>query len=811
LLVRTEWSESQAAGAAAQPAAAPAGPPAARPRFHGRLFRKYFLLVMVLVCGALAVSSAISLRFSYEDNKEALGHLQQEKALAAAERIEQFVRQIEQHLTFAALPQWGGAGDEQRRIEYLRLLRQVPAVTDLASIDAEGLERLQVSRLAMNTAGSARDRSQDAAYLGTRKSRTWFGPVYFRQETEPYMTIAVRPSPTGGVTVAEVNLKLIWDVVSRLKIGKAGKAYVVDRRGQLIADPDIGLVLKKTDLSHLEQVKHALGGDTPDEKVSIGQDLNGKDVITAFAPIATLGWKVLVEQPVAEVYGTLNEAIMRAVMLFVAGVALSALAAGMLARGMVRPIRTLQQGAQRIGEGDLEQRIEVKTGDELEELAEQFNRMSGQLTESYAGLERKVEERTRDLREALAQQTATSDVLKVISGSIADVQPVFDAIVKSCWSLYDDDAAAVLWLIEGDQLVRRAVYPASKGSVPGVVPLQAPTGLSRAIHERRVIDVPDMRHSNSVLGLATAESGFQSGLCAPLLAEGGAALGAIGIYRRSTGAFTPDDQRLLQTFGSQAVIAIQNSRLFNEIQEKSRLLEVANKHKSEFLANMSHELRTPLNAIIGFSEVLRENMFGPLNDDQAEFVKDIHESGKHLLALINDILDLSKVEAGRMELDVTPFDLPAAIDNAMTLVKERATRQGARLLSELDPSLETIRADERKFKQILLNLLSNAVKFTPSGGTIAVKAKAVAGGVEVAISDTGVGIAPQDQEAVFEEFRQVGTDYTRKAEGTGLGLALTRKFVELHGGRIWLESAVGRGSTFSFYLPDQAERETHGQ
>jgi signal transduction histidine kinase len=164
-----------------------------------------------------------------------------------------------------------------------------------------------------------------------------------------------------------------------------------------------------------------------------------------------------------------------------------------------------------------------------------------------------------------------------------------------------------------------------------------------------------------------------------------------------------------------------------------------------------------------------------------------------------------------MELDVTPFDLPAAIDNAMTLVKERATRQGARLLSELDPSLETIRADERKFKQILLNLLSNAVKFTPSGGTIAVKAKAVAGGVEVAISDTGVGIAPQDQEAVFEEFRQVGTDYTRKAEGTGLGLALTRKFVELHGGRIWLESAVGRGSTFSFYLPDQAERETHGQ
>jgi signal transduction histidine kinase len=217
---------------------------------------------------------------------------------------------------------------------------------------------------------------------------------------------------------------------------------------------------------------------------------------------------------------------------------------------------------------------------------------------------------------------------------------------------------------------------------------------------------------------------------------------------------------------------------------------------------MSHELRTPLNAIIGFSEVLQDKMFGELNDEQLEFIRDIHGSGKHLLSLINDILDLSKVEAGRMELTLGEFDLPSAIGNALTLVKERAGSHRIRLASDIDPRLGTVRADERKLKQILLNLLSNAVKFTPEGGAVNVSARHVAHGLEIAVSDTGVGIAPEDREAVFEEFRQVGKDYTRKAEGTGLGLALTRKFVELHGGHIRLESEVGKGSTFTVFIPE---------
>jgi signal transduction histidine kinase len=247
-------------------------------------------------------------------------------------------------------------------------------------------------------------------------------------------------------------------------------------------------------------------------------------------------------------------------------------------------------------------------------------------------------------------------------------------------------------------------------------------------------------------------------------------------------------------------LAIQNARLFREIADKSRQLEVASQHKSEFLANMSHELRTPLNAILGFSEVLAQGMFGAVNEKQTEYLHDILESGRHLLSLINDILDLSKIEAGRMELEVSEFDLPQAIQNALTLIRERALRRGIALHQVIDDQVASIRADERKIKQVLLNLLSNAIKFTPEGGRIEVRAVPTDGMIEVSVTDTGIGIAPEDQETVFEEFRQVGTA-DKKADGTGLGLALSRKFIGLHGGRIRVTSRVGAGSTFSFTLP----------
>jgi signal transduction histidine kinase len=294
--------------------------------------------------------------------------------------------------------------------------------------------------------------------------------------------------------------------------------------------------------------------------------------------------------------------------------------------------------------------------------------------------------------------------------------------------------------------------------------------------------------------------GYRSLLTVPILREQ-QIMGALSVWRRQVGEFEPEVVNLLQTFATQSALAIQNARLFREIEDKSRQIEAANRHKSEFLANMSHELRTPLNAIIGFSEVLQERLFGELNEKQAEYTDDILTSGQHLLSLINEILDLSKVEAGRMELELATFDLPLAIDNARTFVRERATRHGITLDVDVDERLGDYVGDERKIKQILLNLLSNAVKFTPEGGRIGITARQGDSAVEISVSDTGIGIAPADQPKIFEEFRQVGSDNAKKVEGTGLGLTLAKKFVELHGGRIWVESEVGKGSTFSFTLP----------
>ena len=415
-----------------------------------------------------------------------------------------------------------------------------------------------------------------------------------------------------------------------------------------------------------------------------------------------------------------------------------------------------------------------------------------------------------ETREALERQTATAEILQVISSSPTDMQPVFDAIVQAAARLFAPCDTGINMLEDG-MIQLRAIAGAGASEARlakyrRIYPIPADPELTRAgrcIAERRVIEASDAAGpGSSAVARKFAHAGeYRSFVLVPLVRQD-VGIGCIALTHPEPGFKLAEKQlELLETFAAQAVIAIENVRLFKEIQEKSSQLEVANKHKSEFLANMSHELRTPLNAIIGFSEVLTERMFGEVNEKQLEYLKDIHDSGRHLLSLINDILDLSKIEAGRMELELSTFSVPGALGNALTLIRERAQRHGIALSMDVDPALGDYRGDERKFKQIMLNLLSNAVKFTPDGGRVDVCAKKLDGHLEVEVRDTGIGIAPEDQALVFEEFRQVGRDGARKAEGTGLGLALTKRFVELHGGSIGLRSEPGKGSNFRFTLP----------
>ena len=364
---------------------------------RGRLFRKYVALFVAVVCAALIATGLADIWFSFREQQVLLVRIQRGQAEAAATRIAQFVKEIEGHLGWAIqLPYSANVLDEWR-FDAVRVMRQVPSITELAQLDSSGRELIRMSRLAMDVVGSQQDFSQDPSFVEARENRKYYGPVYFRLESEPYMTLSVAGIRRDyGVIVAQVNLKFIWEVVSHIDVGKGGRAYLVDAQARLIAHPNIDLVLRNTDMSQLAQVQ-AVRSAVPAEQVQVANDIQGRQVLTAYARVDPLDWLVFVELPIGEAYAPLYASILRAVVFVVAALVLAVFAGVFLARRMIEPIRVLQEGAAQIGGGNLKQRISIKTGDELEALGNQFNHMAVQLQESYATLERKVEERTNEL------------------------------------------------------------------------------------------------------------------------------------------------------------------------------------------------------------------------------------------------------------------------------------------------------------------------------------------------------------------------------------------------------------------------------
>jgi signal transduction histidine kinase len=834
------------AGAGALPEASPSGT-----KTRSRLFTKYVALFVAVVGVALLSNGIFEVFFYYREHKAALIRIQHEQAEAAAAKIGQFIKEIESQLGWTTQLPWSAGSIEQRRFDALRLLRQVPAITELAQVDSAGRERLRVSRLAMDVVDSGIDLSKDPKFTEAVAHKVYYGPVYFRRESEPYMTLSLAGTrKDAGVSIAEVNLKLIWDVVSQIKVGERGHAYVVGAEGRLIAHPDISLVLRNTDMSKLLQVRAAQAGSA-----GIGSDalqgtrnIQGQEVLTASAPIAPLGWTMFVEMPVEEAYASLYAALQR-LAIVLAGASIFAVLAGIfLARRMVGPIQALRAGAERIGSGDFAQRISIKTGDELEGLADQFNDMGVRLQESYADLEHKVESRTAELSETLRQQTATADVLKVISRSAFDLKSVLTTLTESAKALCGA-ASGLIFLRDGEVLRLQA-----ESGVPPVFidflrehPIRKgrKTFTGRVFMDGQVTHVPDVLLDPEYnFGSAPELGEFRAALAVPLMRDGRVE-GVLSVARPEPGPFTSRQIELVQTFADQAVIAIENARLFGQVQDRTRELSrsldelrtaqdrLVQTEKlaslGQLTAGIAHEIKNPLNFVNNFSALSAElidelnDVLKPaaLDDDIREEIDELThmlkgnlekvvQHGKRADSIVKNMLLHSREGSGEHR----PADINAIVEESLNLAYHgaRAEKSGFNitLQRDLDPNAGMIDLYPQEITRVFLNLISNgfyaATKRKEAGEerfepTLSATTRSLGDSVEIRIRDNGTGIPLEVKEKMFNPF------FTTKpaGEGTGLGLSMSHDIVvKQHGGKIDVDTEPGAFTEFIITLPRTA-------
>ena len=554
-------------------------------------------------------------------------------------------------------------------------------------------------------------------------------------------------------------------------------------------------------------------------------NLNNSDLIAKSADISykenkiakllvVMSREAVKKQTIFQVYGTIALLALIIVAIWITSIFITR-------RYISFPLLKLQESASHIADGDLDTFVDKSSTDEIGMLAQNLDGMRGSIKrlftelneskikiEEYSRtLEEKVKIRTKELARSVDELKALGEISKTVSSTL-DVENVLTNIVQHAVQLSGADTGTIYEFDDNSQtFVPRINIGMNENMINALSESKLRVGdntvIGQAALHKLPQQIPDLKNISNYPVSSVIEEGFRALLALPLLRKD-RLIGGLIVRRKEAGEFPASDVEMMQTFAAQSVVAIHNAQLFSEIEEKGKELEIANKHKSEFLANMSHELRTPLNAILGFTELIIDNIYGDVPDKIKEVLERVEKNGRHLLSLINDVLDLSKIEAGRLKLSISDYSMQSVIETAVTSVEALAMEKKLELNAIISDDMSKGKGDEQRISQVILNLVGNAIKFTDQG-SVTIETKIKNQDFIVTVSDTGPGLSEEDQQKIFEEFRQADGSSTRKKGGTGLGLSISKKIVEMHRGNIGVESTLGEGSTFWFSLPINAE------